>query len=97
MLRTGAAGHTGACQTRRSNSVSSRFKASSHVSPAASTTRPYFQTAPCESDSDRAIARVVSPLVYNWIICLSVAIEILGVVIGDSCVGEQAPILTIQT
>jgi hypothetical protein len=57
--------------TRRSNSVSSRPSAASQVSQEASTARPYFDTAPCESDSARAIERVVILFARSWISCFN--------------------------
>ncbi len=52
----------------------------------------YFPTAPCERCSARPISRIGISLDANWMICLSLAIEILGFDIGGgSCVIDETP------
>ena len=70
--------------TRPSNSVSSSSSAASHVPQAASTARPYFDTAPCDSESARPIERVVIWFERSWISCFNRLTEILGLGIGGA-------------
>src|ERR1700682_1604082 len=71
-----------ACQIRRSSSAPSNCCASAHLIPAARTAHWYFETAPCERFSARAISRADNSLDSNWMICVSWAIEILWFDIG---------------